>query len=136
MLTIEPLPRRLHGGDGETGAQEHTGGVHLHDAVPARRLEGVGHRRAAQPGVVDQHIQLAETLHRGADRLFPIVLAGHVQGHEHRLAAAAANVRLDLSSLVLKKVRDDHLGALAGEKASLLGTHAARGPADQCHFTC
>jgi len=96
----------------------------VHDEAPPVRVRGVGHCVAADPGVVHQDVQPAESRHRGLDAVSPLLLASHVHSCEHSLPARLAYRRLQRLAFLLRDVRYDDLGTLPGEQARLLGAHA------------
>jgi hypothetical protein len=66
--------------------------------------------------VADQHVQVPELADRGVDDGTAVRGIGHVVGHQHRLAACLLDPLAGLFRVVvLIEVRDQHVGAFAGE---------------------
>ena len=120
-----------HFGDGGLGAEEHALGVYVEDVVPKLFGGVLDAHLPVDAGVVDQDVQLAESLDGGADGGVPVVLAGDVQADEDALSAGLVDFGLQLPALVFKDVSDDDLAAFAGEKAGFGGALPAGTAADQ-----
>ena len=121
----------LHGGNAVLHPQEDSLGVDVHQRVPGRRAHGVRIVGAADPGVVDQDVQLVEGVHRGPDGRAPVRLAGHVQAHEARLPARLADGGRHLTPFRLQHVGNDDLRPLPGEHPGLGLPHATGAAGDQ-----
>src|SRR5262249_8532430 len=86
---------------------------------------------AADPGVIDQDVELAPGGDCRLDRRLPLRLAGHVELAEHRRAVRPGNLGDDVVALLFQHVGDADLGALAREDPRHAGAHARGGTGDQ-----
>ena len=80
---------------------------------------------------VDQYIELAVAVDSQLDGRLPVGLAGHVEMHVGRGQAGGADFCLDLGTLVVEDIAEDHRGAFLGEAHRLARALAARPAADQ-----
>ena len=124
----------LHRQHGVFGAQEHAARIHRHQLVPRVGVQHVGHRAAADAGIVHQDVELAVFLHGRIDHRLPVGLVGHVQAHEFGRAVGARDLGGDLAAVVLQHVGNHHLGAFLGKSARRRGAHAGGRTADDRHF--
>ena len=133
-LTIEPPPDSLMAGMAARVPEERALGVHIHHPVPflGRCLLHV----AAQvyPGVVHQHVQLAEPGHCLADCALPVGLAGDIQPYEDGPRARRRDFRGNVAALLLQDVAEHDACSLAGEQPRLDRTHPPGSAADQRHL--
>jgi hypothetical protein len=123
--------RRLHDRDRKLHSQEDTARIDRHQLIPGRGVEEILDGTAAEPGIVDQNVELVELGECGVDRRLPFRLARYVETAEDRRTVRLGDVGDDRPALLLQNVGDDHLGAFAGEDARHAGTHAGRRPGDQ-----
>ncbi|MCY1304617.1 hypothetical protein D9M70_543760 [compost metagenome] len=104
--------------------------VHAHDVVPVRLGQADEHAVAADAGVVDQHVHLAEGRDRGIDdalrgsQLRDVVIAGQ------SAAAGGADFRADRLGRLAPDVVDDHVGALGAEGQRIGAAEPAAGAGD------
>src|SRR5215813_5761539 len=114
------------------GAKEHAPGIHGHDLVPlGDRALFDGNTGNHDRGVVDQDVQAAVEADGRLDGTLPVVLAGDVEVHVRRFAAAVANDVLDLLALGIADVAEDDLGAFACERLGFRRALAPRSTADE-----
>src|SRR5215467_161726 len=130
MFTIEPPPA-THGRDDGAGAEEHPRGVDGHRALPFLERRLLDAASAPDASVVDEDVEPAVEALGRLHRARPVVLAGHVEAEEARVAAGSADGLFDGLALGLEHVAEHDLGALPGEKPRLLRPHPARTAADQ-----
>src|SRR5215469_3770160 len=120
-----------HLGDRVLHPEKRAARVDVHDLVPGLGVVEVLDRAAADPGIVDQDVELAEFLDRGLDDIPPVGFVGDVEMLEARRAVGRDNLGDDLLALVVELVGDRDLGAFARENARGARPHARRGAGDQ-----
>ena len=120
---LAPVRRR------EAGRHEVALQVDVDDVVPLLLRHRHEHAVAQDAGVVDQHVEVAEGVDRGADQRLAAVPARDVVVRRDGLAAGGADL---LGGLLrdLAEVVDDDLGALGREQARVLAPEAAAGAGD------
>jgi hypothetical protein len=82
------------------------------------------------PGVVDQHVDPAERLHRAIDEPLHRRQIGHVDRHRQRTAAGADDLVGQPLEASAAARGQHHAPALAGEAARSRGADAGRGSRD------
>ena len=92
--------------------REYAVAVHRVDLAPAGEVGIDDGAQGDHAGVVDQDIEAAELLDRGADHRLPVVFIGDVQAHENRVVANGVSHRL----VFLIQVGHHHWGALACQR--------------------
>ena len=134
MLMMEPPAGLAHLRHGRGGAEEDTGRIHRHDAVPevARRvLDGAG---SAHCGVVDEDVQRPELPDRRLYGATPLLLTGDVQGDVEDAGADGPELGLQCASLRIEDVAEADAGPLPDEDADVRLAEAAGAAADECHL--
>ena len=129
-------PGALHGRNGILRPQEDPRGIDVHNPPPPLGIHRISHRRAAEPGIIHQNIQLAAAGDRGLDDLAPVLLLGHIGTHEQGRAAGGCDLGGEARPLLLEHIGDDDLGALACEQPCLFSTHAVGRSAHDSHLAC
>src|SRR5215475_1128254 len=86
-----PLPHRRNG---DLGPQKNAFGVDVHDAIPLLDGRILDPTAPADPGVIDQDIELAKPIDSGLDCLLPILLVGDIEAHKQRYPASGIDLRL------------------------------------------
>ena len=120
--------------DGGDGAEVDAGGVDVHDGVPGllgHVAEEVG---AADAGVVDEDVQLAEFGDGEVYGGLPVGFAGDVEVDEAGAAAFGVDFGCDLASFIFEDVADDDGCAFGGEEFGFDGAHAAGGAGNEGDF--
>ncbi len=112
-------------------AEEHAVAVDRVDLAPGGQVGIDNSAQGDHASIVDQDIQAAEFLQRGADHGLPVVLIGHVQAQEQGVGADAPG---HLHSIRLVKVRHDYTGAFARKQDGVRLAHPAGPSGDDCYF--
>ena len=115
-------------------AQEDSGGVDIHDALPALGAEGILEGAAADAGVVHEDVEPSEARDRLPDHALPVCLDRDIGPNEGGLATRLVDLGLDPLTLVLEQVCDYDRGAFPGEQPDLFGAHPIGSTADKRHF--
>ena len=117
--------RLLHQRDRVLHAEEDALGIDGHHLVPGGAAQHVGIVGAADAGVVDEHVELAERAQGGLRRGVPLPLARDIQLHEASLAASRDDLVGNLLTFHLEDVGNDDLRAFLREDRRLALPHAA-----------
>ena len=101
--------------------------------MTCRNCSGVsrvaGHRRT-DPGVVDQHVDVAELLHRQRDQVGARLRVGHIGAVGQRLAAGALDQRRGVGQPVHAASAQRDVGAGLGERLRERDAQPAGGAGD------
>ena len=111
--------------------EKRAGRVDPHDAFPGGGVEQILDRAAADPGIVDEDVELAIGGQRRGDRGLPFRFARHVEMLVHRGAVRLRDLRGDFLALIVEHVSNDDLGAFAREDPRHAGAHPRCRAGDQ-----
>ena len=116
---------------GPVRAQEDSLEVGVQHAVPPRlvALQKVA-RLVGQPGIVDQHVHVAEVFERGVEEAVHLWLLGHIRHHAEGFAARLSDGLGNLFNMRADVVGDD-AGALLAEALGDRPADATPGPGDE-----
>jgi len=102
-------------------------------ALPIRERRLLDRREVAEPGVVDEDVEVPVVGEHALDDGVPALLVGHVQVEEGCLAALAADRAGGLLACLVLHVGHDRDRALAGEAFRRGEADPARGARDERH---
>jgi hypothetical protein len=107
--------------------------VHANDGVPVR-FAGVGQVAAAdEAGIVDQHVEAAEGIHRGLDEAICTVEVRDVVPIDHRFAARRSDLVDHLIGWTRSDVVHHHVRTFRGESQRVCPPNAAAGTCQYDH---
>ena len=127
--------RRLHDRNDGAGTEIDTGGVDVHDPVPAVHVQRIGVGGAADSRVVHEYIYSGIALYRLIHQRLPGLGAGDVGVDIHGLATGVLYLAGDRLAVLVGDVGHDDIGALAGEQSCLLRSHTAGRSGDNRNFS-